>query len=169
MLEKAYPVPVSLHHRAVDPRQWCQIFPFMLSTTLLKMSHNPLHTPLQMCFSRVLARSSEQCLTASIPTFYFYFSQAVSRRLVALEETNNRHQCQSDKLTHERQAPKQNSVSPSDWPTPKRGETTPSSRGQLSLKKWSTPSFRLPELDTKQGGPQRKEGKPSFRRRHKNV
>ena len=35
-------------------------------------------------------------------------------------------------------------------------ETTPSSRGQLSFKRWSTPSFRLPELHTKQKGTQMK-------------
>ena len=55
----------------------------------------------------------------------------------------------------ERQAPKQIRC----FLPQAQGGTTPSSRGQLSFKRWCTPSFRPSELYT--------QGTPSFRRKHK--
>ena len=48
---------------------------------------------------------------------FIYFLWALSRRLVAQEETSNRHQCWSDLLTNDRHAPKPVSMLPPNWLT----------------------------------------------------
>ena len=56
-------------------------------------------------------------------------------------------QRQSDQLPNESHAPQPISVFPSHWLTRlKKVRTSPSSRSQLTLKRWCTPSFRRSEL-----------------------
>ena len=69
---------------------------------------------------------------------FVFLTCALSRRLVTQEETSNRHQCQSDYLTIERQVPKQASAFPSQRLTAEEGSTTPSSRDQLSFERCCT-------------------------------
>ena len=82
----------------------------------------------------------------------FKYLGALSRRLVAQEETNNRHHCKSGYLT--KASTKTNSVLPSTSSPLKKGETTPYSRGRLSFERWCAPSFRPSEKYTKQRGTQ---------------
>ena len=107
---------------------------------------------LQEIFSRHFYSALQPITCREAPLFFLC---ALSRR-----------QCQST-CQLRKASTKTNWVLRSTSSPLKKGETTPSSRGQLSFKRWCTPSFRPSELYAKnKEAHKRKEETPQIRRKH---
>ena len=97
------------------------------------------------------------------PSHFRFVFCASSRRLVAQEETSNRHQCWSDYLSKERKNQREPRLFP---PAHSKGSFD---CGRHAFEKWHETSFRPSELYFKKNPHKRNEATPSFRRRHTNV
>ena len=120
----------------LDPRGSCCICPMCHLNNHIDAGLFPSFTTCRHC-----PRSSANCNqpVGSWTGFSYLIRLKIGDSLLQMKI--NHHQCWSDHVTDERQTTKQIQCLLQQL-TAEEGETTPSSRGQLSFEKWYTPSFQ---------------------------